>query len=352
VATHETWPRPLAVARIGFGTLALLKAIDIGERMQKLATSRSRPRRYFDSLPDMLSTDAVPVVVSLWVLAGLAILIGWKARWACLLLLALIAYVLLADLRLHNQHAYLMIALCILFALSRCDAALALDARGKPKVESIPGWPVLLMKIQLGIAYGFAGLAKLNVDFLSGTVVYHTAFSRLLARSLLPGDIRTSFFVNAGVAWFTVVTELLLAFGLWLPRLRPALFTFGAAFHIGMLFLMPAYVFHVIRLFVFGALLLILYPLFLPAPPRGYTLVQEPARRSSKVWAGLFRALDWHGVLRFETPGGAATSGQGRGLVLIDPEGKEYRGSRAVRRVLYLCPLTCFAGLFLVHCSG
>jgi hypothetical protein len=345
IVTEQVNPRPVAVARITFGVFALIKTADIESRMHRYAGWTGPRPRYIDSLPELLTPASVTVVLVLWVLAGLALVAGFKARRAAALMACLIVYILLCDRRLHNQHFYLMGLLSSLFAIGQSGAALAWDARGKPAREAIPGWPMFLMKVQLSVVYTYAALTKLNVDFLSGVVIYESAFSRAFARAWLPASIRESFLLNAGFAYFAVGTELLLSFGLWLRRLRHPLFTLGFVFHAGMWLLMPSSFTSFVRMFVFGALLLLLYPLFIRAPLRGRVLRWNPADSSADAWAARLRLLDWTHALRFEP---APDAPQADSLVLVDIDGGRYAGGNAVRRALSVFPLTCYAGAFLV----
>lgn len=74
-------------------------------------------------------------------------------------------YTFLLEHALYLNHLYLVCLLSALMTLVPADRCFALG----PKVTSfIPRWSVLILRLQLGIVYLYAGLAKLNSDWFAG----------------------------------------------------------------------------------------------------------------------------------------------------------------------------------------
>lgn len=338
--------RQLAGIRIGFGVLVLLKAFDLWPRLQELVGPFENRPRYFSELPELLFAGVPTALAIVWAATAVALIVGYKSRWAARLLCCLIPYVLLCDTRLFNQHIYLMWLLSLLFSLSECEAAMSITSRSRRAPTEVPAWPAFLMMVQLSVVYGFAAITKWNVDFLSGLVVHETAMVNPMAKNLLSPELRDAFAFNVAVAAFGVVTESLLAFGLWVPALRPFLFTLGLVFHVGMLVLMPSDAFHIIRLSVFGGLLLVLYPLFIPAPRKARVVTFDASDQPTLAQVALLRGLDWFTVLRFEP---AEEPKSGERLTFVDLDGGIYTGRTALRQALSVLPLTSYAGLLLAY---
>jgi hypothetical protein len=108
------------------------------------------------------------------------------AHFACLLVLALgiafgccyrlcalgfllgFTYIELIDRSLYLNHYYLVSLLAALLAVLPAGRAFSLDARRRPEraVSTIPAWVLVALRFQVAIVYVFAGVAKLNHDWL------------------------------------------------------------------------------------------------------------------------------------------------------------------------------------------
>lgn len=103
-------------------------------------------------------------------LAALAFLIGIGAlyRFAAVLFLFAFSYVFLLDQARYLNHLYLVILLALLMMVVPANRYLAVDSmlRPKPKSSSVPAWSVWLFRLQFEVVYLYAGLVKLNPDWL------------------------------------------------------------------------------------------------------------------------------------------------------------------------------------------
>jgi vitamin K-dependent gamma-carboxylase len=104
------------------------------------------------------------------VLAALALSIslGFCYRPALLLFLGGFTYTQLIDVTNYLNHHYLVVLIGLLLLALPADAAWSLDARRRParRRAQIPAWMVWLLRFQVGVVYGFAGLAKAKLDWL------------------------------------------------------------------------------------------------------------------------------------------------------------------------------------------
>jgi vitamin K-dependent gamma-carboxylase len=101
-------------------------------------------------------------------LLGLGIALGFRYRACCIGFFLAFAYVELIDQALYLNHYYLVSLLAALLALLPAGRAFSVDVRGRPGLEcrTIPCWVLLVLRIQVGLVYFFAGIAKLNHDWL------------------------------------------------------------------------------------------------------------------------------------------------------------------------------------------
>ena len=106
------------------------------------------------------------------VLAVLAICIfaGFLYRIAATFFFLGFTYVFLLDQTRYLNHFYLVSLISLLMIFLPAERALSVDVLLRPKLRSdtAPAWTLWLLRAQVGIAYFFGGIAKLNSDWLHG----------------------------------------------------------------------------------------------------------------------------------------------------------------------------------------
>jgi hypothetical protein len=104
-----------------------------------------------------LDNTSMYVLHLLLIVASIGLMMGWYFRWACLTVFLLFTYFELIDLTYYLNHYYFV----SLVALLWCMVPL-------PKAQNkyTPAWTILIFKAQLAIVYFYAGIAKINYDWL------------------------------------------------------------------------------------------------------------------------------------------------------------------------------------------
>lgn len=177
-----------------------------------------------------------------WLLAAIVVAVRPRAG---VLLVPLAMGTYLAGVE--NQHLWLFMLFGVLLTLN--DPALA---------RTVLRW-------QVTILYGFAAVAKLTVDYLSGEELRATAQDSPLVQAL---GVERGWVV---LALLGLATEAWLAVGLWrCPRLAIPV---GVAFHASLVVFMAGDPVHAVRLAVFGGLVLAMYPAFLGRGDEGGEVV-------------------------------------------------------------------------------
>lgn len=99
---------------------------------------------------------------------ALAIALGYRTRLAAVLFFVSFTYVELMDVTNYLNHYYLVSLLALLMVFLPVARVWSLDARRAPTVgrPAIPAWVVYALRLQVGIVYVNAGLAKLGSDWL------------------------------------------------------------------------------------------------------------------------------------------------------------------------------------------
>jgi hypothetical protein len=256
LVSRETASRPLAAARIIFGVAALLKAWDIYDKLEHVATDGVFLLPYAQWLPTPSATIVVAILV-VWVAGGAAFTLGWRTRWAAGALLAGIGAAFFLDQQLYSNHHYLMLVLAVLFTLADSGATWSLDARRAGRRETVTAWPVDLLKIQLSIVYGFAAVSKLNAVYLGGDVL------DTYVRWLGPWEFPDAWQVPAvlvTLAVTSIAAEAFCAVGFWFRRTRIAAVVVGFGLHAAIVATMT----NRLALTVFSLAMFALYALFFP----------------------------------------------------------------------------------------
>lgn len=339
VAKRTVPARPLAVARIGAAAAILLELPNTSETLMRLVDPSILHAPYLSGTPRVTEPMAL-ALIGLWLASGTALALGWRTRPAGAVLTATLASVLFLDQQLYSNHLYLMLPVAGLLTVADSGAALSLDARRDGERGWVTAWPVLLICVQVSIVYGFAALAKMNPDFLSGSVV--AVYLRREGPLAVP-DAWRSLEPMLVLSMLAVCSEAFLAISLWSRRWRPAALVVGLGLHL----FITGWLSPTMSLLVFSLLILPLYLPFLEAPPFGRVVVWDDGCGFCGTWVTWFRRFDWLHALRF-VPRSELASARlpvaeeeaARALQIVLPSGRVRGGFAAVTRVLEILPIS------------
>ncbi len=158
---------------------------------------------------------------------ALAIAVGVFYRAAVVLFTLGFLYTQLIDVTNYLNHHYLVVLLGILLACLPANAAWSLDVRRDPSIarSTIPAWFVWLLRLQVGVVYVFAGLAKAKLDWLG----YGQPLNLwLTARTELPvvGELLGAPWFALAMSWAGFVFDTTIV--AWLSWRRTRLVAYGA----------------------------------------------------------------------------------------------------------------------------
>jgi predicted DCC family thiol-disulfide oxidoreductase YuxK len=334
----STPARPVALTRIGVGFAVLLELANTGPALLRLTEPGIIAVPYLQWVP-RIGLALAWVIIAVWLLSVLAFTLGWRARIAGAALTVTLAVVLLMDQQLYSNHLYLMAVVCGLLTIADSSAAISLDAIRAGERLAIPAWPVWLLRTQVSMVYAFTALAKLNPDFLSGSVV--ASYLRRTGPLAVPESWRT-FEPMFVLSLLAIAAEAFLVVALWRGRWRPAGYVIGLGLHAFItLWLDPPF-----QLLAFSLLMLSLYLLFLPSAPRAQTVVWDDGCGFCAAWVRWFRRLDWLHTLVFVPRSELSGSGlpvdeaaAARAIQLVS-SGRVHAGFAAVTRVAEALPIS------------
>ena len=219
-------PGSAVVFRVTFGALMLWATIRF-VASGHVAEHFLEPRHFFHYFGfewvRPLPGAGMYVVYALMGVFAIGVALGLCYRASALLFGLLFAYAQLCDKTHYLNHYYLVAVLALTMAFLPLHAAGSLDARFRPSVRgAMPAWAVAALRIQIGLVYVFAGIAKLQPDWL----LHAQPMSIwLAARGIeIPGLAHVA---SWGAALFDLTVPLWL---LW-RRTRPFAYAAVVAFH-------------------------------------------------------------------------------------------------------------------------
>jgi Vitamin K-dependent gamma-carboxylase len=183
----------------------------------------------------------------IFIIAGIAALfvaIGYKYRVAIITFFLSFTYIELIDKTTYLNHYYFVSIISFVLIFLPANASFSIDAFRNSKIafQKIPKWTIDILKILLGIVYFYAGLAKLNSDWL---------FSAMPLKIWLPnnsnlpiiGSLLNENWVHYAFSWTGMVYDLSIVLLLLYKRTRIFAFIIVVIFHVLTRILFPIGVF-------------------------------------------------------------------------------------------------------------
>ncbi len=242
------WQRPVSIAplvtfRIVFGLLMFLSILRFWWRGW-VTTVYIAPKFHFTYMffewVRPLGSVGMHALFALLVIATVLITIGLFYRAAIIFFFLAFTYVELLDVTTYLNHYYFISLVAFLMIWLPAGSNYSVDVLLKPSREKrhVPLWCIGIIRFQMAIVYVFAGIAKLNADWLLHAEPMRTW---LPGKSHLPlvGSLMYETWVAYLFAWFGAVYDLFIAFFLLWRRTRPVAYIFVLVFHIATAIFFP-----------------------------------------------------------------------------------------------------------------
>jgi vitamin K-dependent gamma-carboxylase len=173
---------------------------------------------------------------ALLAVAALFVALGLFHRASSAAFFVLFLYVELLDSTTYLNHYYAISLVALLLCFVPAANVMSLDAlrakrAGTPLPETVPHAAILLLRAQLAVIYFFAGVAKLNEDWLLHAEPMTTW---LAARTDMPllGPLLAQPWAPLAMSWAGAVFDLTIPIWLSLRRTRPLAFVTVVLFHV------------------------------------------------------------------------------------------------------------------------
>ncbi|QHV96863.1 HTTM domain-containing protein [Spirosoma endbachense] len=227
---------PLAVFRMVFGSLMLLSTARF---IQKgwVYTFYIKPPFHFTfygfSGIKPLDSAGMYCLFGLLLIASLLITIGLFYRIAILTFFLCFTYIELIDKTTYLNHYYLVSLIAFLLVLVPAHRYFSIDVLRRPDrtITIVPAWTLNIFKLQFVLVYFFAGLSKLNYDWLLAALPLKLW---LPANSHLPviGPILAQAWVAYAFSWFGALFDLAIGFLLLIKKTRKPAYVLVVVFHL------------------------------------------------------------------------------------------------------------------------
>ena len=241
---HAVSIAPLVTFRIGFGLLMLLSITRFWLRGW-IDSVYVAPKFHFTYLgfgwvQPLGSTGMHLLFIGLGI-AALFITLGLFYRLATVFFFLAFTYVELLDVTTYLNHYYFISLVSFLLIWLPANAYYSADVLRNPAKsrQLVPSWTIDILRFQMGIVYFFAGLAKLNPDWMLHAIPMRIW---LPAKTHLPlvGPLMYETWVAYLFSWFGAVYDLFIVFFLLGRRTRPVAYVFVVVFHVATALFFPA----------------------------------------------------------------------------------------------------------------
>lgn len=271
----------LVLLRILYGVLNLV-LVGLYHHHGMIERYYVEPRMHF-TYPGFSWVAPWPGDGMVWHHAALAVLatlvaLGLFYRVAIVLLTVGLAHVFLIEQARYLNHYYLNVLVGALLAIMPAHRAWSLDARLRPalRAQVTPAWTRWILMLQLGLVYFYAGVAKLDGDWIRGLVLVR----ELRSKADLPwiGPVFTTDWIAPAMSWGGLLLDLLVVPLLLWRTTRWLAFAVAAGFHLTNATLFRIDIF---PWFMLGATFLLFFTDRLPsigATSSGSTAIGAPSR--------------------------------------------------------------------------
>jgi hypothetical protein len=227
---------PLATFRVAFGLIMListLRFISRGWIREFYLTPKFFFTFYGFGWVRPFGAEGMYLLFAVMAVACLFIMLGLWYRLSIITFFAVFTYVELIDKTYYLNHYYFVSIISFLLMWVPANRYFSLDVLRKPslKVTHVPSWTITIFKLQLCIVYFFAGLAKVNYDWLIAAMPLKIW---LPANADLPliGPLLTREWIAVFFSWVGAVYDLCIWYFLLKTNTRGVAYFFVVVFHI------------------------------------------------------------------------------------------------------------------------
>ena len=185
--------------------------------------------------------DYTYLIFILCAISSFFVAIGYRYRISIILLFLSFTYIELMDKTTYLNHYYLVSLICFLMIFFPANASYSIDRYIKRTYyKLIPKWNVDSIKLLVCIVYFYAGIAKINSDWLIDAQPLKIWLTSKYDLPIVGNTLFQMTWVHIFFSWAGMFYDLLIGFILLNKRTRPFGFFLVVSFHIMTAILFPA----------------------------------------------------------------------------------------------------------------
>jgi hypothetical protein len=245
-AWEDFWFRPtptstIAVLRIAYGTVVLAWCASVVPDLLTFFSPSgwlSEQNTGWGVFRMLNSSGAVIVVFVVFVVATLALIVGYRTRIASVVVFVVLSSLLQRNPYLETGGETLLRLLGFFLMFAPAGESLSLDRlrRVRDRFWEFPKrapWAQRLIQVQMSLMYLFTVFIKVSGrTWGAGTAVGYALRVAHYTRVPVPGALIDSLVIVNLLTWSTLLIELSLAILVWNRRLRPWVLAAGIALHL------------------------------------------------------------------------------------------------------------------------
>lgn len=233
----------LAIFRLGFGFLMLYSVIRIWSKgwIESLYLQPSFHFSYLGFEWVKPIDNYTYLIFLVCAISSFFVAIGYKYRYSVILLFLSFTYIELMDKTTYLNHYYLVSLISFLMIFLPANASYSLDSFIRNKsFKLIPKWNVDALKLMICIVYFYAGIAKINSDWLLEAQPLKIWLTSKYDLPILGNTIFQMDWIHIFFSWSGMFYDLLIAFILLNKKTRPFGFILVVLFHFMTAILFPS----------------------------------------------------------------------------------------------------------------
>ncbi len=247
---------PLVVFRIGFGILMLYSLIRFWS-YGWVETVYIQPKFHFTYYGFEWVKPLGNYTYLIFILCGIAsllITLGYRYKLAVALFFLSFTYIELMDKTTYLNHYYFISIVSFLLFFLPANCQFSIDSFLKKKsYTTVPRWTVDSIKLLLGIVYFYAGLAKINSDWLLKAMPLKIWLPSKYDLPLIGSTLMHQEWFHYAMSWSGMLYDLSIPFLLYYRKTRWFAFFMVVFFHVFTRILFPIGVFPFVM--IFGSLI-------------------------------------------------------------------------------------------------
>ncbi len=242
----QTHPAPLAVFRIGFGIMMLISIVRFWLHGW-IETLYIQPEFHFSYYGFEWVQPLGNYTYIIFAICGISaflVAIGLKYRIAIITLFLSFTYIELMDKTTYLNHYYFISVLSFLMIFLPANSYFSVDNLLKKRTFFlIPKWTIDSIKVLVSIVYIYAGLAKVNSDWLFKAMPLKIWLPSKYDLPFLGNSVMQQEWFHYAVSWSGMIYDLCIPFLLLYKRTRWFAFALVVFFHVFTRVLFPIGIF-------------------------------------------------------------------------------------------------------------